>query len=76
MHQKEIGIKQRIGKASWRVLQQGEKVSENFKKAMADRKKLLKEWFFSNVNKELEINALKSRIKEFEEKLKDREKGN
>ena len=41
---------------------------------MADRKKLLKEWFLSDVNKELEINELKSRIKELEEKLREKKK--
>ena len=49
------------------------KVSENFKKVMADRKTLLKEWFLSDVNKELEINALRRRIKELEEKLRENE---
>lgn len=66
---KEIAIKQKIGEASWKVLEQGEVVSENFKKVMSDREKLLKEWFLSDVNKELEINALRSKIKELEEKL-------
>jgi hypothetical protein len=64
---KEIAIKQKIGEASWRVLEQGEKVSENFKKVMADRKKLLEKWFLSDVNKELEMNDLRKRIKELEE---------
>ena len=41
---------------------------------MVERENLLKEWFLSDVNKELEINSLKNRIKELEEKL--REKGN
>jgi len=50
-----------------------EKVSENFKKVMADQRKLLKEWFLSDVNKELEINTLRSKIKELEEKLKEKE---
>jgi len=40
---------------------------------MADRERLLKEWFLSDVNKELEINALKNRVKELEEKLKEKE---
>jgi len=40
---------------------------------MADRKELLKEWFLSDVNKELEANALRGRIKELEEKLKEKE---
>jgi len=40
---------------------------------MVERENLLKEWFLSDVNKELEINSLKNRIKELEEKL--REKG-
>ena len=40
---------------------------------MADRKKILNEWFLSDVNKELEANALRNKIKELEEKL--REKG-
>jgi len=55
------------------VFLEGEKVSENFKKVMADRKELLKEWFLSDVNKELEANALRGRIKELEEKLKEKE---
>ena len=50
-----------------------EKVSENFKKVMADRKELLKEWFLSDVNKELEANALRNKIKELEEKLHKKE---
>ena len=70
---KEITIKQKIGEASWKVLEQGEKVSENFKKVMGDREKLLKEWFLSDVNKELEVNSLKSKIKELEEKHKEKE---
>jgi hypothetical protein len=70
---KEIEIKQKIGEASWKVLEQGQKVSENFKKVMADRKKLLKEWFLSDVNKELEINALRGKVKESEQKIKDLE---
>ena len=59
----------------WKVLEQGEKVQENFKQEgeMADRKKILNEWFLSDVNKELEANALRNKIKELEEKL--REKG-
>ena len=65
---KEIAIKQKIGEASWKVLEQGEVVSENFKKVMTNREGLLKEWFLSDVNKELEVNALKSRIKELEGK--------
>ena len=65
---KETRIKQMVGEASWKVLEQGEKVSENFKKVMTDKEKLLKEWFLSDVNKELEINDLKSKIKELEEK--------
>jgi hypothetical protein len=69
---KEIRIKQKIGEASWKVLEQGEKVSENFKKVVAARENALKEWFLSDVNKELEINALKSRVKELEEKLKEK----
>jgi len=69
---KEIEMKQKIGEASWRLLEQGEKVSENFKKVMADRKNLLKEWFLSDVNKELEINSLKNRVKELEEKLREK----
>jgi hypothetical protein len=36
---------------------------------MANRENLLKEWFLSDVNKELEVNSLKSKIKELEEKL-------
>jgi hypothetical protein len=70
---KEIQIKQKIGEASWKVLEQGEKVSENFKKVMADRKKLLEKWFLSDVNKELEINDLKDRVKELEEELEEKE---
>jgi len=69
---KEIMIKQKIGEASWKVLEQGEKVSENFKKVMSNREGLLKEWFLSDVNKELEINALKNKNKELEEKLKEK----
>jgi hypothetical protein len=65
---KEIRIKQKIGEASWNVLEQGEVVSENFKKVSSDRERLLKEWFLSDVNKELEVNTLKSRIKELEGK--------
>jgi len=38
-----------------------------------DRKKILNEWFLSDVNKELEINALRNRIKELEEKLHKKE---
>ncbi len=67
---KEIIIRQRIGEASWKVLEQGEVVSENFKKVSSDRERLLKEWFLSDVNKELEVNALRNKIKEFEEKNK------
>lgn len=55
------------------VFLEGEKVSENFKKVMADRKELLKEWFLSDVNKELEANALRNKIKELEEKLHKKE---
>jgi len=40
---------------------------------MADRERILKEWFFSDINKELEMNTLRNKIKELEEKL--REKG-
>jgi len=69
---REIRIKQKIGEASWKVLEQGEKVSENFKKVMANREGLLKEWFLSDVNKELEVNSLKSKIKELEGKLKEK----
>ena len=36
----------------------------------SDRERLLKEWFLSDVNKELEVNALRNKIKEFEEKHK------
>ena len=67
---KEIENKQRIGEAGWKVLEQGEKVSENFKKVMTDGERLLNEWFLSDVNKELEINALRNKIKELEEKLR------
>jgi len=67
---KEIAIKLKIGEASWKVLEQGEIVSENFKKVMTDKEKLIKEWFLSDVNKELEVSALKNKIKEFEEKSK------
>jgi hypothetical protein len=38
---------------------------------MTDRKELFRKWFLSDVNKELEINALKSRVKELEEKLRE-----
>jgi len=69
---KEIRIKQRIGEASWKVLEQGEVVSENFKKVMCNREKLLKDWFLSDVNKELEINSLKSKISELEKKYKEK----
>ena len=67
---KEIENKQRIGEAGWKVLEQGEKVSENFKKVVTARENALKEWFFSDVNKKLEINALRNKIKELEEKLR------
>jgi len=40
---------------------------------MVERENLLKEWFLSDVNKELEINSLKNRIKELEEKLREKE---
>jgi hypothetical protein len=70
---KEIRIKQKIGEASWRVLEQGEVVSENFKKVTTNREKLLKEWFLSDVNKELEINALKNKIKELDGKSEKKE---
>lgn len=70
---KEIRIKQMVGEASWKVLEQGEKVSENFKKVMSDKEKLLKEWFLSDVNRELEVNALKNRIEELEEKYEKKE---
>jgi hypothetical protein len=70
---KEIRIKQRVGEASWRVLEQGEIVSENFKKVMSDKEKLIKQWFLSDVNKELEVNSLKSKIKELEEKYEKKE---
>ena len=69
---REIRIKQKIGEASWKVLEQGEVVSENFKKVMSNREGLLKEWFLSDVNKELEINALKNKNKELEEKLNEK----
>jgi hypothetical protein len=36
----------------------------------SDRERLLKEWFLSDVNKELETNSLRSKVKELEEKLK------
>lgn len=65
---REIRIKEKVGEASWKVLEQGEVISENFKKVMTNREGLLKQWFLSDVNKELEINALKSRIKELEGK--------
>lgn len=71
---KEIAIKQKIGEAGWKVLERGEMVSENFKKVMTDREKLLKEWFLSDVNKELGVNALKNKVKELEEKLKEKGK--
>jgi hypothetical protein len=70
---KEIEIKEKLGEASWKVLEQGKKVSENFKKVMADRERILKEWFLSDINKELEINTLKNKIQELEEKLKEKE---
>jgi len=70
---KEIAIKQRMGEASWKVLEQGEKVSENFKKVMTDREKLLKEWFLSDVNKELETNSLRNKVKELEKEIKEKE---
>ena len=54
------------------VFLEGEKVSENFKKVMTDGERLLNEWFLSDVNKELEINALRNKIKELEEKLRER----
>jgi hypothetical protein len=38
------------------------------------KEEFLKEWFLSDVSKELEINALKSRIKELEEKLREKRK--
>ena len=41
---------------------------------MSDRERILKEWFLSDINKELEMNTLRQRIKELEEKLG--EKGN
>ena len=41
---------------------------------MANREKLLKKWFFSDINKELEMNTLRQRIKELEEKLREKEK--
>jgi hypothetical protein len=46
------------------------KLSEDFKKVMADRERILKEWFLSDINKELEANTLRNRIKELEEKLR------
>ena len=55
------------------VFLEGEKVSENFKKVVTARENALKEWFLSDVNKELEANALRGRIKELEEKLKEKE---
>jgi predicted membrane protein len=70
---KEIRIKQKIGEASWKVLEQGEVVSENFKKVMGDKEKLLKDWFLSDVNKELEMNSLRNRVKELEEKYEKKE---
>jgi hypothetical protein len=39
----------------------------------SDREKLLKEWFLSDVNKELEVNALHNRIRELEEKYEKKE---
>jgi hypothetical protein len=69
---KEIRIKQKIGEASWKVLEQGEVVSENFKKVTSDRERLLKEWFLSDVNKELETNSLRNKVKELEEKLREK----
>jgi len=41
---------------------------------MADRERLLKEWFFSDINKELEANALRNKIKKLEEKLRGKGK--
>lgn len=70
---KEIKIRQKIGEASWKVLEQGKIVSENFKKVMINRERLFKEWFLSDVNKELEINALKDRVQELEKKLKEKD---
>jgi len=70
---KEIAIRQKVGEASWKVLEQGEVVSENFKKVMGDKEKLLKDWFLSDVNKELEMNSLRNRVKELEEKYEKKE---
>jgi len=70
---REIKLKQQLGEASWAVLEAGMKLSEDFKKVMADRKKILNEWFLSDVNKELEANALRNKIKELEEKLHKKE---
>jgi len=70
---KEIKLRQQLGEASWGVLEAGMKLSDDFKKVMADRERILKEWFLSDINKELEANALRNKIKELEEKL--REKG-
>ncbi len=69
---REIIIRQKVGEASWKVLEQGEVVSENFKKVTSDRERLLKEWFLSDVNKELETNFLRSKVKELEEKLREK----
>jgi hypothetical protein len=37
------------------------------------KEELLKEWFLSDINKELEANALRNKIKELEEKLRGKE---
>jgi len=69
---KEIKLKQQLGEAAWGVLEQGQKISDDLRKAMADRERILKEWFLSDINKELEMNTLRQRIKELEEKLKEK----
>jgi len=54
-------------------LEQGQKISDDLRKAMADRERILREWFFSDINKELEMNTLRQKIKELEEKLREKE---
>lgn len=71
---REIRIKEELGEAGWSVLTQSKKVSKNFSKLTEDRDNILKQWFFSDINRELETASLKRRIEELEKKLKESDK--
>jgi len=42
---------------------------------MADRERILRGWFLSDINKESEMNTLRQKVKELEEKLREKEEG-